>query len=218
MFCLKHQEVFTIPANLNRICLRIVKQHLSSDMKWLFWEKLVIHGRKSEIIWNLPPDLLPNQYTQIILKMAAWRARNGVGGPENWIIGTNVTLKGSLQKTKNLLRSLFEQFFISFSQKTVCTNTMRKELHEMSYKGRAAAKKLYISPATSQKRMQWARERRNRTTQEWRNFVCSDECKFNLRSDGRVYVWKQSGTRYNTEKQCWNQKTGFQLCSGDALL
>ena len=31
---------------------------------------------------DLPPELQPDQYTQIILKMAVWRARNGMGDPE----------------------------------------------------------------------------------------------------------------------------------------
>ncbi len=39
----------------------------------------------------------------------------------------------------------------SFSQKTVCTKSMRNEFHKMGYKGPAAAKKVCISPASRQK-------------------------------------------------------------------
>ena len=48
---------------------------------------------KSEKNRDLPPDLQPNQCVQFILIMAAWRVRNGVEGPEDWIMGTDVTSK-----------------------------------------------------------------------------------------------------------------------------
>ena len=72
------------------------------------WEKI----RKT---WYLPLDLQPNQYTEIILQLAAWRVRNGVEDLENQIIGANVTLTGS--KNNKSCAENIPTIFNSLSQK-----------------------------------------------------------------------------------------------------
>ena len=69
----------------------------------------------------------------------------------------------------------------------------------MDLVGRAAAKKLRMRAETRVKRLLWAKQRRNMTVEECKRVVFSDECKFSLKSDGRVYVWRTTGTRYKPE-------------------
>ena len=83
--------------------------------------------------------------------------------------------------------------------KTVSTRTIGRNLHKMDLVGRAAEKKLRIRAETRVNRLLWAKQRRNRTVEEWKRVVFSNECKFSLKSDGRVYVWRTTGTRYKQE-------------------
>ena len=70
--------------------------------------------------------------------------------------------------------------------KTVSTKTIRRNLHKRDLLGRAAAKKLRMRAETRVNRLLWAKQRRNRTAEEWKRVVFSDECKFSLKIDGRV--------------------------------
>ena len=60
-------------------------------------------------------------------------------------------------------------------------------------------------------RLLWAKQRRNRTVEEWKRVVFSTECKFSLKSDGRVYVWRTSGTRYKPENTIGKTTSRFSM-------
>ena len=59
--------------------------------------------------------------------------------------------------------------------------------------------------------MLWAKQRRNRTVEQWKRVVFSDECKFSLKSDGRVYVWSTTGTRYKPENTIEKTTSRFSM-------
>jgi transposase len=78
----------------------------------------------------------------------------------------------------------------------VSKNTVRKVLHEKDVFGRAAAKKLSISPSTRKIRNTWCREKSLEDENYWQKVIFSDESRFGLQSDGRVWVWRRSHERY----------------------
>ncbi|GFS60122.1 transposable element Tcb2 transposase [Trichonephila clavipes] len=48
-------------------------------------------------------------------------------------------------------------------------------------------------------RLQWCREHKNWTTDQWSRFLFTDESRFSTRSDSqRVLIWREIGTRFYT--------------------
>ncbi|GFT06979.1 transposable element Tcb1 transposase [Trichonephila clavipes] len=63
----------------------------------------------------------------------------------------------------------------------------RRPLHELP-----------LTPIHQRLRLEWYRARGNWTAAEWNQVVFSDECRFNLSSDGNhVRVWRPRGERLN---------------------
>ena len=81
----------------------------------------------------------------------------------------------------------------------------------MDLVGRAAAKKLRMRAETRVSRLLLAKQRRNRTVEEWKRVVFSDECKFSLNSDGRVYVCRTTGTRCKPENTIEKTTSRFSM-------
>ena len=125
------------------------------------------------------------------------------------------------QKDQNWLRRIFKKknkasaeklrvLFNSFSMKTVSTKTIPRNLHKMDLVGRAAAKKLRMRAETFVNRILWAKQRPKRTVEEWKRVVFSNECKFSLKSDGRVYVWRTMVLGTSQRTQSRRQRRYFQ--------
>lgn len=117
-----------------------------------------------------------------------------------WLTNDN---KMSLEQ----LRVLFN----SFSEKTICKNTLRKELHRMGLRGRAAAKKIYLKYHHRRLRMQWASTRRTRSVEQWERIIFSDECRFGVSGDGRVHVWRESGKRFCPKNTIARSSSRFSI-------
>ena len=116
------------------------------------------------------------------------------------------------QKYQNWLRKTFKKnnkasaerlsvLFNSFSMKTVSTKIIPRNLQKMDLVGRPAAKKLRMGAETRVNRFLWAKQRRIRTVEEWKRVVFSDECKFSLKSDGRVWRTIVLGTSQRTQSR-----------------
>ena len=59
------------------------------------------------------------------------------------------------------------------------------------------------------KRLAWAKDKVNWTTEQWMNVVWSDESRFKvLGSDGRIRVIRQVGERYHSSKVIKTKKFG----------
>ena len=83
---------------------------------------------------------------------------------------------------------------------SVSTKTMRNEAHALGYHGRAAVHKPLVTKGNRAARLQWAKEHREWTVEDWKRVVWSDESRFTLfRSDGRVWVWRLPGERLMPE-------------------
>jgi hypothetical protein len=98
------------------------------------------------------------------------------------------------QLTDNLNKALHA---ISSREKQVSESTVRRTLHNNGLIGRAAAKKLSLSSLSKKARVSWCKEMSQEEDDYWHRVVFSDETRIGLHSDGRVWVWRRKGERYD---------------------
>ena len=65
-------------------------------------------------------------------------------------------------------------------------------LHSEGYKRRLAKKKMVVRQATRKKLVEWCKERRDRTADNyWKKVIFSDESQIVLGTNNRVYIWRK---------------------------
>lgn len=105
-------------------------------------------------------------------------------------------LQREIRKNRRSTMATIAEEFQQASGCHVSTKTLRKEAHKLGYHGRAAVHKPLVTPANKTNRLQWAKERKDWTVEDWKRVLWSDESRFTLfRSDGRVWVWRLPGER-----------------------
>lgn len=84
----------------------------------------------------------------------------------------------------------------------VSRSTVTRRLHDVELFGRIGIKKPLISKKNKKARLQFAKDHKNWTVEDWKKVAFSDESKFNLfGGDGRQYVRRPVGTRNNVRYQ-----------------
>ena len=78
--------------------------------------------------------------------------------------------------------------------------TVRHRLHEVGLYGRVPRKKPYVNKVNRRKRLEYAKNYREKPLGFWNKVICSDESKFNLfGSDGKVMVWRSAKEEFELE-------------------
>lgn len=91
----------------------------------------------------------------------------------------------------------------------VSRSTVTRRLHKVGLFGRVGVKKPLIRKKNQMARMKFAEKYKHWTTNDWSKVLFSDESKFNLfGSDGRQYVRRPVGTRYDSRYQIPTVKHG----------
>ena len=101
------------------------------------------------------------------------------------------SLKRLVKKNR---RSSVQMITSEFNEgtKKVSPRTIRRELKNMHLRKCKSTKKLLVSATNRKKRLEFARNHRNWTVEQWKKVVWSDESRFTLfQNDGRVRVWRE---------------------------
>ena len=79
--------------------------------------------------------------------------------------------------------------FQTASGSKVSTRTVRRELHEMGFHGRAAAHKPKITMRNAKRRLEWCKACRHWTLEQCKRVLWGDQSPFSIwQSDGRIWV------------------------------
>jgi transposase len=109
-------------------------------------------------------------------------------------------LKIIIAKNRREPEEKIREIFIESTENTVCRRTMQESLYEMGYNSCTALRKPNISEQNRKIRLNWARERRFWTTNDWMKVVWSDESRFTMfQNDGKVRVWRLPNEKYDID-------------------
>jgi DDE superfamily endonuclease/Transposase/Helix-turn-helix domain len=92
--------------------------------------------------------------------------------------------------------------------KNICGATLVKTLKKNGIQSHVARKKPFISEENRLKRLQWARDHRNWTKEQWRRVLWTDESSISTDSNGKIRVWCRKDELYNPDCTQGSVKSG----------
>ena len=96
------------------------------------------------------------------------------------------------------LKAIFDEVRQSDVSKTATKYIVRKILHKYKILSHKRKRKPFVSAKNRRIRIQWVREHREWSIDDWKNVIFSDECRFGLGNDSRKKrVWRTTSEANN---------------------
>ena len=125
-------------------------------------------------------------------------ARNSNGRPQKFTVREEGQIPRLIENNPRRTPRKVQVDFNSFTtKKSISAVTVRRRFKTYGLNGRSAGKALNLAAKVRQKRVNWCKERRNWSAEQWKKVAFSDECRFRLKSDGKVSVWRPKRERFN---------------------
>ena len=114
------------------------------------------------------------------------------GRKPRWTIrDTNLLLRLVKSKRKITFKKLCSKFNHSRTQKFSQT-IIRSYLRRTGFRRRVLKKNILIRPANRKKRINFCKEKRDWTIEDWKNVVFSDETMVVIGNDRKIHIWRRS--------------------------
>ncbi|GFX52137.1 transposable element Tc1 transposase [Trichonephila clavipes] len=127
-----------------------------------------------------------------VRKVGGGRPRTTTAGDDRYIILQ--AKRGRRQSTSVIARQLSIA-----TGRQVSRFTVARRLHKGGLFARRPERCLPLKVDHRRHRLQWYREHKNRTTDQWSRVLCTDESWFSTRSDSqRILTWREIETRFYT--------------------
>ncbi|GBC22304.1 IS630 family transposase [Rhizophagus irregularis DAOM 181602=DAOM 197198] len=107
-------------------------------------------------------------------------------------------LKAIINKNRREPEEKIRKIFMESTGNDVGRRTIQRTLYGMGYNSCAALRKPCVSECNRKIRLNWARERRLWTINDWKKIVWSDESRFTMfQNDGKIRVWRLQKEKYD---------------------
>ena len=125
-----------------------------------------------------------------VRKVGGGRPRKTTAGDDRYIV---LQAKRGRQKSA----SAIAQQLCTATGRQVSRFTVARRLHKGGLFARRPERCLPLKVGHRRHRLQWCREHKNWTTDQWSRVLFTDESRFSTRSDSqRVLIWREVGTRF----------------------
>ncbi|GFX21544.1 transposable element Tcb1 transposase [Trichonephila clavipes] len=127
-----------------------------------------------------------------VRKVGGGRPRTTTAGDDRYIIL-------QAKRGRRQSASVIAQQLSTATGRQVSRFTMARRLHKGGLFARRPEHCLLLKVDHRRNRLQWCREHKNWTTDQWSRVLFTDESRFSTRSDSqRVLIWREIGTRFCT--------------------
>lgn len=104
------------------------------------------------------------------------------------------------QIVQNLRRGTSKEINGNWAQ-NVCDRTVRNRLNEMGYSFCKAKTKPFLTKLHRKKRLEWCKEHRHWTVDDWKKVIFSDESRVCIGAGDNVgqFVWRKTSEKFNED-------------------
>ncbi|GFX39022.1 transposable element Tcb1 transposase [Trichonephila clavipes] len=121
------------------------------------------------------------------------------GGRPRTTAGNDRYIILQVKRGRRQSASVIAQQLSTATGRQVSRFTVARRLHKGGLFARRPERCLLLKVDHRRHRLQWCREHKNWTTDQWSRVLFTDESRFSTRSDSqRVLIWREIGTRFYT--------------------
>ncbi|GFT57814.1 transposable element Tcb2 transposase [Trichonephila clavipes] len=123
----------------------------------------------------------------------------GGGRPRTTTAGDDRYIILQVKRGRRQSASVIAQQLSTATGRQMSRFTVARRLHKIGLFARHHERSLPLKVDHRHHRLQWCREHKNWTTDQWSCVLFTDESRFSTRSDSqRVLIWREIGTRFYT--------------------
>ncbi|GFV36969.1 transposable element Tcb2 transposase [Trichonephila clavipes] len=121
----------------------------------------------------------------------------GGGRPRTTTVGDDRHIILQVKRGRRQSASVIAQQLFTATGRQVSRFTVTRRLHKGGLFARRPERCLPLKVDHRRHRLQWCREHKNWTTDQWSRVLFTDESRFSIRSDSqRVLIWREIRTRF----------------------
>ena len=118
--------------------------------------------------------------------------RSGRGRKKLFTVRDSTELSRVVKQNRRRSLADITTKFNENKEHTFCKKTVERKIHDLGYKRRVAKKSVTVRDVNKNKRVAWARERKNWTVErEWKKWIFSDESQIVIGANNKILIWRK---------------------------